>query len=257
MNSLPLDIFPLWVQFTLTVCLLAVGLEVGYRSGQWRRAMHGEKDQPVSAIVASTLGLVALVLGFTFSLAASRFDARRQVVLEEANAIGTTYLRTQFLPEPQRAEVQSLLREYVDVRLAAPNDPAKAVVKSEAIQAQLWERGSLVAQQQPESIMVGLFIQSLNDVIDIHAKRVLVGLRSRIPMVIWVGVIGLAFLGILEIGYQSGLSGTRRSPSMIGLILAFAVVLNLIADLDRGHEGLLLVSQQAMSDLKHTITAPP
>ena len=122
MSREPLDFVPLWAVFLATGALLWLAMEGGYRIGRWRHArIVDEKEQPVGAMVASILGLVALVLGFTFSLAASRFDARRMAVLEEANAIGTTYLRARLLPEPQRSEVARLLREYVEVRIRGVN----------------------------------------------------------------------------------------------------------------------------------------
>ena len=95
MNGEPLDFIPLWLLF-LAICLFSgFAVEGGYRFGKWRHAHAAkEKETPVNAMVASILGLLAFLLAFTFSLAASRFDARRQVVLAEANAIGTTYLRT-------------------------------------------------------------------------------------------------------------------------------------------------------------------
>jgi hypothetical protein len=105
--------------------------------------------------------------------------------------------------------------------------------------------------------MTGLFIQSLNEVIYLHAKRLLVGVRSRIPMSIWVGLFALALIGMASMGYQAGLSGTRRSPAMFFLALAFAGVLFLIVDLDRAQEGLLRVSQQAMTDLQRTMQTTP
>src|ERR1041385_857187 len=118
MHPEPLDVIPLWGLFLLGAGWLWLVMEGGYRVGKWRHAhMPDERDQPVGAMVASILGLVALVLGFTFSLAASRFDARRMAVLEESNAIGTTYLRARLLPEPERTEIARLLREYVEVRI--------------------------------------------------------------------------------------------------------------------------------------------
>jgi hypothetical protein len=206
-------------------------------------------------MVASILGLLALVVAFTFSLAASRFDARRQVVLEEANAIGTAYLRSRLLPEPHGAEIARLLREYVDVRIRGVREgkPDEIIRQSDVIHELLWNEATAAAEKTPNSIMTGVFIQALNEVIDLHAKRVMVGLRSRIPLVIWVGMFGLAILGMASVGYQAGLSATRRSPAMLGLVLAFGVVLALIADLDRGQEGLLRVSQQALIDLQQTM----
>jgi hypothetical protein len=90
---------------------------------------------------------------------------------------------------------------------------------------------------------------------NLHAKRLLVGIRSRIPIVIWAALYGLSIVEMAAVGYQSGLSATRRSPAMVTLVLAFAAVLFLIADLDRGQEGFLQVNQQAMIDLQKTIQA--
>jgi hypothetical protein len=259
MHTTPLDTLPLWAFLVAAVALLWSSMEGGYRFGRWRHTNSpDEKEQPVGAMVASILGLLALVLGFTFSLAASRFDARRQTVLEEANAIGTTYLRARLLPEPQRSEIARLLEQYVDVRIRAvqENKPDEYVKRSEAIHELLWAQTKVVADQDQHSIITGIFIQSLNETIDLHAKRVMVGLRSRIPLVIWAGLLTLAFIGMGAVGYQSGLSATRRSPTMPVLVLAFAVVLSLIADLDRVQEGVLRVSQQAMIDLQGTMAAP-
>jgi hypothetical protein len=108
--------------------------------------------------------------------------------------------------------------------------------------------GAMVA-----SILTGVFIQSLNDLIDLHAERLQVGLRSRIPLVIWVGLFGLAMLSMAAVGYQSGICATSRSPAMPGLVLAFAIVLSIIADLDRPREGLLQVSQQSMQDVQNSM----
>src|SRR5262245_15814690 len=116
----PLDWLPLWAWLGITVGLILLTVEAGFRAGRWRR-QHAEREgeTPVSAIVAALLGLLAFLLAFTFGMAASRFDTRRELVLDEANAIGTTYLRAALLPEPHRKETRTLLRDYVDVRLEA------------------------------------------------------------------------------------------------------------------------------------------
>ena len=254
----PLDAIPLWALFLASSALLWFSMEGGYRVGKWRRSkISDEKEQPVGAMVASILGLVALVLGFTFSLAASRFEARRTAVLEESNAIGTTFLRAQLLPEPQRIEVERLLREYVAARIEGTEEGRTeyALARSEALHQLLWAQADAAAENDSRSVMTAVFIQSLNDVIDLHAKRVMVGLRSRIPLVIWVGLFGLAMLGMAAVGYQAALCATRRSPAMVALVLAFAVVLHLIADLDRGQEGLLRITQQSMLDLQKSLPA--
>lgn len=262
MSVNPLDSLPLWAVFVVS-CLVVYGaLEIGYRIGRWRhRHASDEKDSTVGVIVGSILGLLAFILAFTFSLAASRFEERRQTVLEEANAIGTAYLRTQLLPEPQRSNTASLLREYVDVRLKAASQSstfeelANALAQSEQLHTSLWSNAMSAAEVQP-TVLTGLFIQALNGVIDIHGKRVLIGVRSRIPTIIWIGLLGLAIIGMASTGYQTGLSGTRRSLAMFGLVVAFSGVFSLIADLDNSATGPLRTSQEAMIDVKRSMEFP-
>ena len=242
------------------ISLLALFLEGGYRIGRWRHVRTpGEKDQVVGAMVGSILGLLAFMLAFTFSLAASRFEARRGVVLEEANAVGTTYLRARLLGEPEKSEITKILAEYVDVRLKGvlTKDLTGLISESEKLHEALWQQTIALSKKGSDSIITGLFINSLNELIDLHAKRLLVGVRSRIPLVIWVGLFSLAALGMAAMGYQAGLSATKRSPAMIILILAFAGVMFLIADLDRGQEGFLKVSQEALIDVQNAIKNTP
>ena len=112
------DGLPLAALYIITAVVVLVSAEVGWRLGNYRRQLpHHEKDAPVGAIVGATLGLLAFLLAFTFGMAASRYDTRRQLVLQEANAIGTTYLRADMLPEPQRSEIRNLLREYAALRV--------------------------------------------------------------------------------------------------------------------------------------------
>jgi hypothetical protein len=250
----PLDAIPLWGILVAVTAMLAAGFEGGFRFGRWRRAhVPEEREQVAGAMVASILGLVALVLGFTFSLAAARYDARRLGVLEEANAIGTTWLRTRFLPKPQGDESARLLREYVDVRLQGIREgqTAKAIARSNELHFLLWEQ-AVASREAADTVSTGLYIQSLNQVIDLHATRLL-DARSRIPPVLWAALYFLATLGTASVGYTAGLIGQHRSPVAIALILSFACVLYLIADLDRSQEGLIRVSQKPMQELQESI----
>lgn len=256
-----LDWIPLWAFFLGVAALSGFAVEGGYRIGAWRHARAAEeKESPVGAMVGAILGLLAFLLAFTFSMAASRFDEKRMTVLEEANAIGTTYLRTRLLPEPHRATTAKLLRDYVDARLPdlQRRDISQTidhvVKRSEELHEQLWDEAVAAAEKKPTPITAA-FVQALNEMIDLHAKRVLIGTRNRIPSSIWVLLLGLSIIGMAAMGYQCGLSGTRRSPTMVGMVLAFAGVLFLIADLDRGQEGLLSVSQQSMIDLQKSMRA--
>jgi hypothetical protein len=252
MNTQPFDWIPLWGFFVSAVVLSTIAVELGRYAGNWRQARgSSENEATVSSIVASVLGLSAFMLAFAFSMAASRFDARRQAVLEEANSIGTTYLRSELLPEPQRSELGELLRNYVALRVQVV-DKSKilnVVAQSDELLKKIWSEGVAVSGKDPHSITTGLFLQSLNETIDLNSKRVFVGLYSRVPWAIWLSLWSLTLIGMMSIGYQAGLSGAGYSPAMHVASLAFAVVLLLVVDLDRGQEGMLKVSQQAMIDL--------
>ena len=140
----------------------------------------------VEALQSAVLVLLALLLGFTFAMAVSRFDTRKGLVLEEANAIGTTSLRAQFLSEPQRSEALALLRQYVSARLdfyGAGIDQVRLEAASAAAQGimnRLWALAVTAAAADPRSVPTGLFAQSLNDLIDANEKR-RVALDNHVP----------------------------------------------------------------------------
>jgi hypothetical protein len=255
----PLDVVPLWAFLAATLLGILLAVETGYRLGISRRARADhEKETPVAGMVAAELGLFAFLLAFTFGLAATRFEARRQILLDETNAVGTAYLRAALLPEPHRTEVRRLLREYVDVRLAAVVQGTLQVGlrRSTELHDRLWAEVVAAAAQDPHSIPTGLFIQAVNDVIDIHAKRVMLGVRNRIPVSVWLVLFSVAALSFGAMGYHGGLTGTRRSPAAVAVAVTFAVVIGLIADLDRSQQGMLRVSQLPMTELRRSMTAP-
>lgn len=251
-----LDIFPLWTILPMSIAAVLLSVEVGYRIACYRkRRAEDEKETPVAAMVASILALLALMMAFTFGYAASRFEDRRQVMLSEANAVGTTYLRTSLIPEPMRTETRNLLREYVDVRLNAVQEPDKlsqAMSKSEELLDQLWLQ-AVAAAEKERNPMTSLYIQSLNQVIDLHATRVMRAVRSRVPSIIWLVLFLLSFLAMSMMGYHEALTNSRRSPAVFALVLGFVSVLVLIVDLDRPRQGLLQVSQAAMMDLRKSM----
>ena len=253
-----LDGLPLWGLCAATLLLVLLAVEVGYRLGRYRhRVSVQEKEAPVSGMVEATLGLLAFMLAFTFGMAATRFDSRRQAQLDEVNAIGTAYLRAGLLPEG-REEILGSLREYVDVSLEAmrPGKLHHGIRRSEELQGLLWARTTEIAQKNPGSVVVGLFVQALNDVIDLRTKRIALSVRSRIPGAIWAGLYGVAFLALVVMGYHAGLAETSRSLAIVAVAFAFSAVIWLIADLDRPQEGLLKVSQQGMIELRNSMTEP-
>lgn len=251
----PIDMVPLSGLFAATFLLVMLSVEGGWRLGRFRRRQsEHEMDAPVGTMVAASLGLLAFMLAFTFGMAASRFDTRRQLVLEEANAIGTTYLRASLLAE-RNGEIQELLRNYLDVRLDAVRTGAVAagIKQSETLHDQLWAEAVTVARLNPDSTIVSLFIQSLNDVFDLHSRRIASGIRTRIPGTIWLGLFTVASFSLGAMGYQVGLAGSKRSLVIVAVAVTFSTVIWLIADLDRPQDGALTVSQQALVEARQAM----
>jgi hypothetical protein len=254
-----MDALPLWAVFVLSVLLVLAMVETGYLLGAWRhRHWRQEKESASGPLSGATLALLGFMLAFTFGSAASRFDARRQLVLTESNAIGTAFLRTDLLPEEQRAASRALYVRYVDMRLAATRgaDMSDAIAESERIQGQLWAIAVAALNARPESEALGRYVEALNAVIDVHAERVQVSVRTRIPGAIWAGLYLLAAFAMAMVGYAAGMSETTRTPAVLTLAIAFSLVLWLIADLDRPQRGLLRVDQYPMEQLRHSMGPP-
>lgn len=252
----PLDLLPLWAFFALTTGIVLISIEAGFRIGRRRVAIgEPEKESSAGAMANASLALVAFLLAFTFGFAASRFEARRLVLLDEVNAIGTTYLRAGTLPVAERASARALLREYADVRLEGSRSGKldEAIRRSLQIQSLLWDQAAALAERSPSSIVVGLYLQTLNQMIDLHTTRVTESVRVRIPPAVWGILFAITVLAMLEMGYQTGLAGRRRPLSTPAFALAFAAVILLIADLDRPQSGWIRVSQQALVELRQSM----
>lgn len=254
-----LDFLPLWAVYCLTVILLLLAFEGGYAlSKVWERRRPDKAESSVGALSGATLGLLAFLLAFVTSSAVDNFKARRQAVVDEANAIGTTYLRAGYLPDPESGESRQLLRDYVDTRLAAvdPAQTQQAITRSEEIQNELWMRAETLAKAG-SSPTLALYIASLNDVIDMHTERVNVALVLRVPwaLVLLLGLIAILALGL--VGLHAGYADNRNPLALVTFVLTLAVVFLIVVDLTRSQEGLFRVSQQAMLDLQRQISTSP
>jgi hypothetical protein len=248
---------PLW-GFALLVLALCVGCEK--LGGAWgRAAAQGGNAEPESSLgshVGALLGLLAFTLAFTFSLAADRFNARKQLVLDESNAIGTTYLRASLLPPPTNLEVRGLLREYTALRVGVTRANVGEVARrSEEIHGELWRKVEQVSREPMDPPIRALFIDATNQLIDLHQSRKTVGLQYRIPGTVWLILLLLTAISMLVVGYQGGGAGRRPLRGAPVLAVAFALMLVLIADLDRANEGMLRVSMQALVDLQASMAA--
>jgi hypothetical protein len=251
--SQPFDFLPLWALYLIIVLAGLLAVEIGYQLGRWwQKRSPQEKESTTGPLVGSTLGLLAFLLVFLTGSAVNRFDNRRQLVIKEANTIGTTFLRAGYLEEPDRTDIRQLLRDYTATRLAPVQDAnnlAAALVQSEEIQTELWSRAEALARANPNSEVAGLYIETLNELIDLHTERV-VAVFNRIPFNFWLVIFFMAFIALMMVGFQNGQGGSRNLIAISALVLIFAAVIQLNIDLDRPQEGLLQVSQQAMIDVQ-------
>jgi hypothetical protein len=214
----------------------------------------------ISALEQSLLGFLALMIGFTFLMALTRFETRREGVLNEANAIGTAALRARLLPEPHRAESLKLLQEYAQIRVdyiplgRSFAELPDAIDRSNKIQEALWQRVKALSVDDRNMVPTGLFILALNDVIDSQGKR-LAALRNYIPHVVWLSLFGMTAVACGFAGYASGLDPLRtRLPVFITAFLVCSVIF-VVLDLDRPNVGFIIISQQPLIDTLASLSA--
>jgi len=255
-----LDSLPIVGVFVTFLIVALITSESGYHLGRWwQNHTPDEKEGPTAMIVGSLLALMGFLLAITMGMASDRFDTRRGLVLSEANSVGTTYLRAGYLPEPASSEIRDLLREYVPLRIVKTNDLADLRVRmarSVELHAQLWSITEELARTTPESDVLALFIESLNETMDLHETRVTVGVYGRVPETVVFLLLFGSMLTLGMVGYNAGLS-LRRSPlSALVLIFVLGAVITLVVDLDRPQDGFLKVNQQPLIDLKEQIGAP-
>jgi hypothetical protein len=254
-----LDGVPIWLTWLATGAVALLAAEIGYRLGvRWRRTHELEKAETGGAMAAAALALLAFYLAFMVSFTVQRLDGRRDMVMDEANAIGTTYLRAGYLPDATGSEVRRVLREYTAERLKLPDEAlrAAALARSNELMSELWALTEAQVEAGPDTPSTALFISTVNETIDIGAKRQVAILTWRAPWTMWVAtyVMALAAMGLL--GFAGGLQESRNPLALVGLVLVFTLVINLILDLDRPYEGLLTVSQEALVELQVQIGEP-
>lgn len=234
--------------------------EVGFRVG---RFVQSRTDSDVKSLTgsiqASILGLLALLLGFTFSMSMQRYDNRSMALIDEANAIGTAILRVQLLPEKYRDEAGSLFQEYVSLRadigqldLTKTEERKKYNDKIANVQNKLWSLAISATEIDPRPVTTGAFTKSLNDVIDSQGKRNAL-LRMQVPEVVLIllFVVFISSGGIM--GYSAGLSGKRMFAPIVLVSTLITLIVFIIIDLDRPKRGLIQVDQSVMVELLNDV----
>ncbi len=236
---------------------ILLAIEAGYRAGRRHCATVDEsvKDQ-TKALDASILGLLSLLLGFTFTMALQHYDGRHHAMVAEANAIGTAWLRAGLLPGTHREAAEKVLREYVDARLAmgevdlARSSPFEEVAaRTSGLQRRLWAEALGAAREDPGPVTSGLFAQAVTDLMDAQAERN-AALERHVPEYIVVLLMTVAIAGTFVMGYSAGLGGQRPAFGTAALAAIITLVVFMIADLDRPRRGLITVGHENLVELK-------
>jgi hypothetical protein len=207
------------------------------------------------------LGLLGLLLAFTFAMAVTRFEIRTHAVVDEANAIGTTALRAQMLPAANGSPALKLLREYVDARISVYDsnrsltESQSAAKAADLAQEQLWKLAVEVEHNDPHSIPIGLFVRALNNLIDQQTARDAVR-RNHGPESVLILLFIVTILILWLVGYASGPDNIRHFGMLIVVTAAICLVILIIIDMDRPRRGLIMVSQQPMLDLWNGLDQP-
>ena len=246
---------PLWLIGVLLFIALVAAREVGYVARLRLKPSREENDDTFA--MNSVLGMLALLIGFSFSIALNRYESRRQLVVQEANAIGTTWLRTDLLPQQDRAQMQALLQRYVDARIQY-GDGASGLAenaefaKTEVLQGELWSLLMRVVAPYGDSPRGSLLVTTTNEAIDLaaarHAER-----QAHIPARILRMLLLFALIAAALVGYERG--SQRRATTLLLLLIALAGTL--VLDLDRPSTGLITVPQEPLHDLRRSISAIP
>ena len=250
-----------WALALLIMAVVGSFTVAGVALGRYLRKHSELLREPFGALQAALLGVVGLILAFGLSLAVSRHEDRRAAVVADANAIGTTYLRAQLLPEPGRSRSLALLREYADLALRlsneVPNSSAMRRTSAEQnlVQRRLWRLADQAVDTAPLATAPRLYVDSLNAMIDQQTVRIS-ALNNRVPgAVLTLEVIGAAVaLGLL--GFFLSMLGRGLLP----MILAAALVTMLLLvtfDLDRPTRGLITVPSTPLESVRASMALPP
>jgi hypothetical protein len=244
----------------LLICLILVGVLVGaveigfWAKGKMKAGSNGPEKADIALILGAVLTLMALLLGFTYAMSEGRFETRRQLVVDEANAIGTTYLRAKTLPEPRSSEIQKVLRQYTALRveIADMADDAPEKIRgmdnrTKELHGLLWSHAAVLARENPNPV-ISVFLQTLNEMIDLHSKR-LAEFRNRVPFSIYLVLFLVSGITLWLLGYYFGSPKQRVRILTTMVALLVASVMWLIMDLDQPVRGAIKTSQQSLFDL--------
>jgi len=243
---------PLWATGLVYLVVLLLASWAGVVLGRRRQQPDLSTSPPATTVDAALLGLLALLLAFTYSEAARRFELRRSLLVEEANAIGTVWLRADFLPEPGRSQLREALRQYTSLRVVpeeAGTDLAAAerrVRASQALHARMWAAATNSIQRRDP--LDAILISELNHLIDLHTSR-MASYEYRVPAAVLLLLGLVSVLSVALMGFGFGQVGRSSPGLLLVLALVIAAVVLCILDLDQSHRGLTRIRQTSLQQL--------
>ena len=241
-----LDPVPTWVVMLASGLLIFATSELGFRVARGKAAA-AKAHEPSFLLQGAAFTLLALLMGFSFSMALGRYDARRGALMREANAIATTYYRADLLDPKTAAAERQALRSYIATRIefaradAQPQRRAAADAESARLQRLLWHLTDRAAERDPHSTMVPLFVAALNDTINLSTEQRVV-LNNHIPDVVIAWLLLIALIGALMLGYGFGREGNHAIVFKAIFAVMVALVFGLVLDLDRPQRGIIRVN---------------
>jgi len=246
---------PVSLVMLLGLVILGLVIESGYRYGLTVREARASESL-LEIIPTSLMGLLALLIGFTFSMSIARFDARKMALAQEVNGIETVWYRAGLIASGEVVPARALLLRYVDHRLRFPKDSASPEefsfyeAESERLQGALW----LIAQRESlrdRSAGGALFADSVNELFDVGTLREFAS-QDHVPEIAYFVIFALAMSAIFALAY---IYGARRHPKgpLFMLAILLILVLGLIQDLDRPSRGLVRVNGKMMTELRDSL----
>lgn len=247
--------------FVWTSAIVVGAVLIGMAIGRRRASKPDADHESIGVVQGALLGLVGLLLAFGLSMSVGRYDSRRSIVVDEANAIGTTYLRAQLLDEPERSESMAVLRDYADVAVVFADTVPKsdefdaATARIGEMHTELWRLAGRAIDAQPEANATRLYVETLNEMIDAHSSRV-ASLDYHVPETAVVVELFGSSIALGALACYVAMRRRRAGSTWVAAAVVIAIVF-VTLDLDRPQRGLITVPYTALEDVRATMDESP
>ena len=253
------DILAMIIPGLIVLVVTLFTAELGYRIGRKLKASTDEAMRSeINTIQAGTLSLLALLLGFSFSIGANAYEGRRLVITNEAAIIAKAYKSAELLPEPAGSEIRGLLAQYTDTRLdlfyqgvLGEADVQDKLRESERLQQAIWARAKAAGNQAPRSVPVGLALQAMNNLDELNPQRSM-ALTQTVPVAMMIALAVTAAVAMGWVGVGIGLGPRRNLAMSVILSVLFALIVAFIIDLDQPRHGIIRATQEPLLELRES-----